>query len=86
MKRSACAWLLILATATGCVTLPKTFPKPANADKPDSTPKSDAAAAAPKPKRPSAVTAEQVTEANAHAISQALSAELDRETPPGGEK
>ncbi len=74
MKRCACAGLLLLATATGCVMLPKTFP--AHAPRGAQT---DAEAV--KAKRPPAVTADQVTESNAREMSQALMDELNREAP-----
>jgi hypothetical protein len=77
MKVCGFVGLLILATATGCVSLPKTFPQqPVKANKVEKT--------ADKPKRPPAITADQVTEANAHQATQALIQELDRDTPASG--
>jgi hypothetical protein len=72
MKRCGFAWLLILAAATGCVTLPRTVQPPFR--------DSEATAETPaRPKRPPAITADQVTEVNAREMTRALLEELERD-------
>jgi hypothetical protein len=79
MKRCGLACLLTLAAAAGCVGLPKTFP--------DANKSGGEAAESPvRPKRPAAVTADQVREDNAHQMSQALLEELNRDAPAAGEQ
>ncbi len=79
MKR--CAWLLLVlaAAAPGCLNLPAT-PEP---------PKDKPAAAPAGPPAPAPVDPEQVTEANARQMLEALRAELEHastERPTAGAK
>src|SRR5262249_53958561 len=69
--------LLVLAAATGCVTLPTNMSWAS---------KGKAVAAPEKPKRPAPVSPDQVTEANAREVGMALRDELDRDAPGGGQE
>ena len=79
MKR--CAWLLLVLAAAGpgCLNLPPT----------QEAPKGKPAAGEVGPPAPAPVDPEQVTEANARQVLEALRAELERaaaERPPAGAK
>ena len=69
MKRCGLVALTVMILSSGCVTLPQTIKPSITAEKPEAV----------KPKRPTAVTAEQTTEGNAHEIVQALQQELERD-------
>ena len=75
MKKWMSLGLLMLAVSTGCVTLPKTMSFYSKKDKPVEEEVAEA------PRRPSVVTPEQVTEANAREVVETLKEELDRDTP-----
>jgi hypothetical protein len=79
MKRCGYGCVLLLAAAVGCIGLPKSFVTPKTA-------KSEAAEPVTRPKRPAAITADQVREDNAHQMSQALMSELEREANGDGER
>ena len=69
MKAAVCCLLLTVVVGAGCVELPL---------RPDTKP------ATPAPARPlTPVTADQVTQANAYEMAEALRQELDREAATG---
>ena len=72
MKTAWCCLLLALTAASGCVELPQLW------DNPKAKPPT-AAKAAP-------VSAEQVTETNAHEKAEALRQELERDAQPAPTK
>ena len=75
MKTAWCCLLLALTGAGGCVELPQLW------DNPKAKPP-----AAPKAAPPAPVSAEQVTEANAHEKAAALRQELERDAQPAPAK
>jgi hypothetical protein len=68
MKKTGCWVLLALAAGAGCLPIPKN----SDANQPP-------AETSVKPRPPAPVTADQVNEANAHKMIQALTDEMDWE-------